>query len=59
MRILALLGLFPALALQIPSAVYAGPTVHYLKATPTTVHRGFVEASLPPVMTIETGDIER
>jgi acetamidase/formamidase len=59
MRILALLALIPALALQTPAAVYAAPTVHELKATPTTVHRGFFDASLPPVLTIDSGDIVR
>jgi acetamidase/formamidase len=31
-------------------------TVHELKAAPTTVHRGFFDASLPPVLTIDSGD---
>ena len=35
------------------------PRVHELKASPTTVHRGFFDASLKPVLTIESGDIVR
>ena len=33
------------------------PRVHELKATPQTVHRGFFDASLAPVLTIDSGDI--
>ena len=33
--------------------------VHELKAAPTTVHRGFFDASLKPVLTIDSGDIVR
>ncbi len=35
------------------------PRVHELKATPATVHRNFFDASLRPVLTIESGDIVR
>jgi acetamidase/formamidase len=35
------------------------PRVHELKATPQTVHRGFFDASLKPVLTIDSGDIVR
>jgi hypothetical protein len=31
--------------------------IHELKASPTTVHRGFFDASLKPVLTIDSGDI--
>src|ERR1700759_1546468 len=31
--------------------------VHELKASPTPVHRGFFDASLKPVLTIDSGDI--
>ena len=31
--------------------------VHELKASPTTVHRGFFDASLKPVLTIDFGDV--
>src|SRR3984957_6850409 len=33
--------------------------IHELKASPTTVHRGFFDASLTPVLTIDSGDIVR
>jgi len=33
------------------------PKVHQLKATTQTVHRGFFDASLKPVLTINSGDI--
>jgi acetamidase/formamidase len=33
------------------------PKVHELKASPETVHRGFFDASLKPVLTINSGDI--
>lgn len=29
---------------------------HRLEATPQTVHTGFFDASIPPVLTIESGD---
>ena len=38
-------------------SAYAAPKVHELKATPATVHRGFFDATLPAVLTIESGDI--
>lgn len=33
--------------------------IHELKASPTTVHRGFFDATLKPVLTIDSGDIVR
>src|SRR6202166_830377 len=33
--------------------------IHELKASPATVHRGFFDASLEPVLTIDSGDIVR
>jgi acetamidase/formamidase len=35
----------------------AAPQTHELKASPTTVHRSFFDASIPPVLTIDSGDI--
>ena len=35
------------------------PKIHDLKASPQTVHRGFFDASLKPVLTIDSGDIVR
>src|ERR1700738_3739823 len=48
-------------------AIAAGATVtaqceekiHELRASPTTVHRGFFDASLKPVLTIDSGDVVR
>jgi acetamidase/formamidase len=37
----------------------SSPKVHELKASPATVHRGFFDASLKPVLTIDSGDIVR
>jgi acetamidase/formamidase len=33
------------------------PKIHELKASPQTVHRGFLDASLKPVLTVDSGDI--
>src|SRR5258707_14783798 len=49
------------------AAIAAGATVtaqceekiHELRASPTTVHRGFFDASLKPVLTIDSGDTVR
>ncbi len=30
--------------------------IHHLKATPQTVHTGFLDSTIPPVLTIESGD---
>ncbi len=46
--------LAPALA-----GAQSSPKVHELKASPSTVHRGFFDASLKPVLTIDSGDIVR
>jgi len=47
--------------LLVPAPVGAQPSpkVHELKASPATVHRGFFDASLKPVLTIDSGDIVR
>src|SRR3954462_7234048 len=44
------------LALPAIASAQGSPTVHELKAAPTTVHRGFFDASLKPVLTIDSGD---
>jgi acetamidase/formamidase len=41
------------------TAAQADEKIHELKASPTTVHRGFFDASLKPVLTIDSGDIVR
>ncbi len=47
--------------LALPAIVSAqgSPRIHELKASPATVHRGFFDASLKPVLTIDSGDIVR
>ena len=37
----------------------SSPKVHELKASPATVHRGFFDASLKPVLRIDSGDVVR
>ena len=49
-------------AVAAPAAVagaQSSPAVHELKASPATVHRGFFDASLKPVLTVDSGDIVR
>jgi len=53
MRHLPMSGL---MALALSTSLSAAPKVHELKATPATVHRGFFDATLPPVLTIDSGD---
>ncbi|MET0498006.1 MAG: hypothetical protein ABW106_07020, partial [Steroidobacteraceae bacterium] len=57
-RPIALAGIV-ALMLSPLQATQAAPKTFDLKASPTTVHRGFFDASLPPVLTIESGDSVR
>src|SRR5258706_571115 len=40
-------------------STHAQEKFHELKASPTTVHRSFFDASLQPVLTIDSGDIVR
>jgi acetamidase/formamidase len=47
--------LMPAL-LIFAIAAHAAPKTHELKASASTVHRGFLDASLRPVLTINSGD---
>jgi acetamidase/formamidase len=41
------------------AAAQSAAKIHELKASPTTVHRGFFDATLKPVLTIDSGDIVR
>jgi acetamidase/formamidase len=52
----ALAGLLFASALV---RAQSSPKVHELKASPATVHRGYFDASLKPVLTIDSGDVVR
>jgi acetamidase/formamidase len=47
------------LALPAIASAQGAPKTHELKASPATVHRGFFDASLKPVLTIESGDVVR
>lgn len=47
------------LALPAMASAQGSPKTHELKASPATVHRGFFDASLKPVLTIDSGDIVR
>jgi len=47
------------LALPAIASAQGSPKVHELKASPATVHRGFFDASLKPVLTIDSGDVVR
>src|ERR1700760_2358214 len=53
-----ILGLCTAL-LFVGAHANAEEKIHVLKASPTTVHRSFFDASLKPVLTIDSGDIVR
>ena len=48
-----------ALVLGATTEAQSAEAIHELKASPTTVHRGFFDASLKPVLTIDSGDIVR
>jgi acetamidase/formamidase len=45
--------------LSFSSALAAQPKVHVLEPGPKTVHIGFFDASLPPVVEVDSGDIVR
>jgi len=41
------------------AAAQAEEKIHELKPSPTTVHRGFFDSALKPVLTIDSGDVVR
>ena len=43
------------LGLGMRADAQTGGKVHELKSSPTTVHRGFYDATLKPVLTIDSG----
>jgi acetamidase/formamidase len=59
MRVTGSAACIGLLALQSVMTGQGSPKVHELKASPATVHRGFFDASLQPVLTIDSGDIVR
>jgi acetamidase/formamidase len=59
MRITLVGSLVSLLVLPGIARAQAPDKVHDLKASPATVHRNFFDASLKPVLTIDSGDIVR
>jgi acetamidase/formamidase len=59
MRVRGAVACMCLIALPSVATGQASPKVHELKASPATVHRGFFDASLKPVLTIDSGDIVR
>ena len=58
-RILAVMVTVISIAFTGSILAQRSPKVHQLKASPQTVHRGFFDASLKPVLTIDSGDVVR
>jgi acetamidase/formamidase len=58
MKAISIVGLL-LLARPVTAQPQSVPKVHELKASPSTVHRGFFDASLKPVLTIDSGDTVR
>ena len=56
-KLLAGGALLMAATIAVPAQ--AEEKIHELRASPTTVHRSFFDASLKPVLTIDSGDIVR
>jgi acetamidase/formamidase len=59
MRVRHFVSCLGVLAAPVVVCAQGAPKIHELKASPTTVHRGFFDASLKPVLTIGSGDIVR
>ena len=59
MRVMGVVACICVFALPSVATAQGSPKVHELKASPATVHRGFFDASLKPVLTIDSGDIVR
>src|SRR5262245_56493222 len=59
MRVAAVAGCMFLFWLPSDATAQGSPKIHELKASPATVHRGFFDASLKPVLTIDSGDIVR
>jgi len=59
MRVVALAAYLLLVWLPLDATAQSSPKIHELKASPATVHRGFFDASLKPVLTIDSGDIVR
>ena len=59
MRITLMVACIGLFALPSIARAQGSSKIHELKASPATVHRGFFDASLKPVLTIDSGDIVR
>src|SRR5262245_1754378 len=59
MRLERIVALVSLIALPVFLNAQGGQKTYELKASPSTVHRGFFDASLKPVLTIDSGDIVR
>src|SRR6266508_3975849 len=59
MKTIAVSGWIGLLLIPGLAAAQKAPQTHELRASPSTVHRGFFDASLKPVLTIDSGDVVR
>jgi len=59
MKLLQVACVLAPLAVPTIAQAQGTPKIHELKASPATVHRGFFDASLKPVLTIDSGDVVR
>src|SRR5881397_2181592 len=59
MRLERIVAFVRLIALPVLLNAQGGQKTYELKASPATVHRGFFDASLRPVLTIDSGDIVR
>ena len=59
MRVIAVIACTGLLALPSVTTAQDSPKVHELKASPKTVHRNFLDGTLQPILTIDSGDIVR
>jgi acetamidase/formamidase len=53
------LAIVAAVVMGVTAEAQAADQIYELKPSPSTVHRGFFDASLKPVLTIDSGDIVR
>lgn len=59
MRVTQVASYICLIVLPAVASAQGSPKIHELKASPATVHRGFFDASLKPVLTIDSGDTVR
>jgi acetamidase/formamidase len=56
MKRCAILIFASVLSLSVRAGAQGAEKIHELKSSPSTVHRGFYDATLKPVLTIDSGD---